>query len=67
MEGYERVKNDSHDRHTTSITEQKIGNIRDLIEGKQRSVSGISSEVRISYRSPQTIITNDLRFREVST
>ncbi|XP_073989689.1 histone-lysine N-methyltransferase SETMAR-like [Rhodnius prolixus] len=66
--GRERVENESHDRRpTTSLTDDNIRAVRELIERDRRlTVEEISTEVGISYGSVQSIITDQLGFRKIS-
>ncbi|KAJ8950721.1 hypothetical protein NQ318_012802, partial [Aromia moschata] len=59
--------NEAHNRRPrTSITEDNIRAIRQLVEGDRRlTVAEISSVVGISYGSAQAIITDQLGFRKV--
>lgn len=66
-EGREVVENESHQRRPrTSVTEDNIRLIRDLIEGDRRlTVDEIAREVQISHGSVHSIITEHLGFRKV--
>ena len=66
-EGRERVENKSHDRRPrTSIMEQNIRAIRELLEGNRRlTASEISLRIGICYGSCQATITEHLGFRKV--
>lgn len=67
-DGRERVENESHDRRPrTSLTNDNIRAVRELIEGDRRlTIEQIVSEVGISYGSVQSIITDQLGFRKIS-
>ncbi|KAJ8954906.1 hypothetical protein NQ318_016846 [Aromia moschata] len=66
-QGREKVENEAHNRRPrTSITEDNIRAIRQLVEGDRRlTVAEISSVVGKSYGSAQAIITDQLGFRKV--
>lgn len=66
--GRESVENEGHDRRPrSSLTDDNIRAIRELIEGDRRlSVEEIASEVRISIGSAHTIICEHLGFRKIS-
>ncbi|CAK9818248.1 Protein GVQW3 [Anthophora plagiata] len=66
-EGRELVENVEHDRRPrTSITEENIRTIRELLERDRRlTLSEMTAQVGISYGSCQTIVTKDLGFRKV--
>ncbi|XP_046683630.1 protein GVQW3-like [Homalodisca vitripennis] len=67
-DGRERVENESHgQRPRSSLTDDNISAVRQLIEGDRRlTVQEISSEIRISYASVQSAITDHLGFRKIS-
>lgn len=68
LKGREAVENASHQRRPrTSVTNDNIRTVSRLLQDDRRlTVAEIASEVRISYGSAQTIITDDLGFRKVS-
>ena len=61
--GHEAVENESHNRRPrTSLTDDNIRAICDLIEGDRRlTVDEIASEVNISHGSAHSIITESVR------
>jgi len=67
--GHEAVENESHNRRPrTSLTDDNIRAICDLIEGDRRlTVDEIASEVNISHGSTHSIITEHLGFSKVCT
>ncbi|XP_026316211.1 histone-lysine N-methyltransferase SETMAR-like [Hyposmocoma kahamanoa] len=67
-DGRERVENESHRRRPrSSLTDENISAVRELIEGDRRlTVQEISSEIGISYGSVQSAITDHLGFRKIS-
>ncbi|KAJ8948248.1 hypothetical protein NQ318_013236 [Aromia moschata] len=68
-QGREKVENEAHNRRPrTSITEDNIRAIRQLVEGDRcLTVAEISSVVGIRYGSAQAIITDQLGFRKEKT
>jgi hypothetical protein len=66
--GRERVENESHCRRPrSSLTDDNISAIRELIEGDRRlTIADISSEIGISYGSVQSVITDNLGFKKIS-
>ncbi|KAJ8936702.1 hypothetical protein NQ318_002444 [Aromia moschata] len=64
----ERVENESHDRHhRTSITEENICAVLELLEGDRRfALEVIAGSLGISYGSVHSIIHEKLDFRKVS-
>jgi len=67
--GRERVENYEHDRRSrTSITDENIRAVRDILEDDRRiTVPKIAEQVEISYGSCQTIITKNLQFHKRSS
>ena len=61
------MRNTSHQRRPrTSTTPENIAAVRNLIEGDRRlTVVEICQELGISYGSVQSIIKNELQFRNI--
>lgn len=67
-QGRERVANQAHPRRPrTSVTNENIARVRELIERDRRfTVLQISEELGVSYGSVQSIIRKQLGFRKIS-